>query len=375
MSTPPRRRIAALLLLAAASLTASRAQSPCAAGSATSDLATNNVRARLYNNGGLFWKGAGNVYNVPKAPEGAPITPNALFAASLWVGGRVGGQVRQAAASYGNWEYYPGPLDAEGRLPADCAPYNRIARITRADADSFRLGMIPVAVRSWPWQWGAPVVDGDGQPGNYNLDGGDRPELLGTETHWWVMNTMGPHLRTGSPPFPLEVQVTAFAAASGFPSLNDATFYRYRFIWRGTVPLTDFYAGFWTDMDLGNASDDFVGADSARAMVYAYNADDLDEGSDGYGVRPPAVGVALLPGIGGAPDPPVATARLALKSGARGDPRGGTEDYYNLLRGLFSNGDPTYRCGDSFSAAYASCGTTRYTFTGSPELGTGWTMR
>ena len=44
-----------------------RAQTPgtCATGTATKDLDINNVRARLYNTGNLFWRGGANVYNVP----------------------------------------------------------------------------------------------------------------------------------------------------------------------------------------------------------------------------------------------------------------------------------------------------------------------
>ena len=60
------------------------AQTPgtCLLGSASADLDVNNVRARLFNNGGLFWKGAGNVYNVPKVLPGKPITPNAITSSS-----------------------------------------------------------------------------------------------------------------------------------------------------------------------------------------------------------------------------------------------------------------------------------------------------
>ncbi len=117
----------ALLLLLVPGL--ARAQN-CTLGTASSDLDINNVRARLYNNGGLFWKGAGNVYNVPKAAPGQNITPNSIFAAGLWMGGKVGGQTRMAAAAYGNWELYPGPLDAAGSAPTDCAPYDRIFTVT-----------------------------------------------------------------------------------------------------------------------------------------------------------------------------------------------------------------------------------------------------
>ncbi len=79
----PRRRPMRTRLLIAAALalhTGAAAQSPCPA--ATADLDAGNVRARLYNDGALFWKGGGNVYNVPKALPGRPIVPNSVFSAS-----------------------------------------------------------------------------------------------------------------------------------------------------------------------------------------------------------------------------------------------------------------------------------------------------
>ncbi len=286
------RRALLLLLLFAPRLYA-QTSSTCLAGSAVDTLDANNVRASLFNQGGLFWKGAGNVFNVPKARRGQPITPNALFAYGLWFGGYEGNELRQASATYSDWEFVPGPLDAQGQPPSDCTPYDRIAALRLADLNALRQGVVTEAVRAWPWQWGAPVVDGDGVPGNYNLAGGDRPELLGTESHWWVMNAMGPHPRTGSKPFPLEVQATAFAAPTipGFSAapglaVNNSVLVRYRLLYRGAAPLTETYFGFFADPDLGNATDDYVGSDTLLRMGYVYNADNFDEGSDGYGTAP-----------------------------------------------------------------------------------------
>ncbi len=54
--------------------------------------------------------------------------------------------------------------------------------------------------------------------------------------------------------------------------------------------------GYWTDPDLGNASDDYVGTDTTLDMIYVYNGDNEDEGSDGYGTAPPALGISFLQG-------------------------------------------------------------------------------
>ncbi len=159
----------------------------CAPAEAEAYLDVNNVRARILNNGALFWRGDPFVYEVPKG-GGA----NALFTSSIWIGGRSSGELRVAAARYGNWQFWPGPLDDQGRPPTDCAPYDRIYEITRNDLITYaETGIATDNLRHWPWSLGAPVVDGDGIEHNYNLDDGDRPALMGDQMLWWVMNDAG----------------------------------------------------------------------------------------------------------------------------------------------------------------------------------------
>ncbi len=255
-------------------------------------LEANNVRARILNNGNLFWRVSPHVYEVPR---GSGV--NAIFNAGLWVGGLVEGELRIAAARYGAYEFWPGPLDENGSPPDDCAPYDRIYKVTAGDLDAFnKTGFISPRLLEWPWQLGAPVVDGDGNPHNYNLLGGDRPELLGSSMLWWVMNDRGnTHNGTDSEPIGLEVQVTAFAG-SGEGDLDNTTFYRYKLIYKGTDPLREAYMSLYMDPDLGNFDDDYVGSDSIKGIGYVYNADNDDEGNEGYGAAPPALGVAFLHG-------------------------------------------------------------------------------
>ncbi|HYE56934.1 MAG TPA: hypothetical protein VD948_00435, partial [Rhodothermales bacterium] len=226
-----------LLLLLVLPVSPTFAQAPCEIGTASDTLDANNVRASLYNNGLLFSNRSGNIYNVPKAPPGQPIQPNALWVANLWFGGYIGSKLVNATTGYATGQFNPGPLNPQGRPFSDCTRYDRIFKVTLADIQALRTGTITEAVRAWPWAWGAPVSDGDGVPDNYNLGGSDRPELMGTESHWWVMNAMGPHGRRDS--FPLEVQVTAFAMPSlptfqaRIPAIYNSTLYRYRLLWRG----------------------------------------------------------------------------------------------------------------------------------------------
>ncbi len=328
----------------------------CNQGSASKDLDGNNIRARLYNNGHLFWKGSGNVYTVPIGGEA-----NSIFASGIWIAGRdEAGAIRAALTDYGPFEFWPGPLDANGNAPADCSLFDRIFKITRSDLDRLNQGG-PASgdILDWPWQLGAPVVDGDGNPNNYNLEGGDRPELIGEQTAWWVMNDVGNvkgFSQTG--PIGLEVQVTAFAFRTA-DALNNTTFYKYTIIHKGSQALSDTYFGIWSDPDLGNAADDYVGSDTTLGLGYVYNGTDNDQGFDGYGTTPPALAYdffqgPLIPSPGNTQIDPDGTVhedarRIQMTqfvyynndSTVQGNPcrpGGCPEDPYNYLQGIWRDG-------------------------------------
>ncbi|HMB93326.1 MAG TPA: T9SS type A sorting domain-containing protein, partial [Rhodothermales bacterium] len=89
---------------------------------------------------------------------------------------------------------------------------------------------------------------------------------------------------------------TAFAF--DVPGLwGNTTFYRYRLRYRGTEPLEAAWLGFYADIDVGNCCDDYVGTDTTLGMVYGYNSDNFDEGTDGYRETPPAVGYSFVQGL------------------------------------------------------------------------------
>ena len=126
----------------------------------------NNVRARILNNGNLFWRGSPNVYNVPKG-GGA----QAMYTSGIWIGGNVGGQLRVAAARYGNYHFWAGPLDDDGSPPADCSQFDRLYKVSLDDIQFYEAtgGATPDLV-SWPTGLGAPTY---AAPGNQIDDDGD----------------------------------------------------------------------------------------------------------------------------------------------------------------------------------------------------------
>ncbi|NND73176.1 MAG: T9SS type A sorting domain-containing protein [Rhodothermales bacterium] len=329
----------------------------CNLGSATKDLDINNVRARLYNTGGLFWKGSGNVYTVPKEGEA-----NAIFASGIWIGGiDPAGDLRFAGTAYGPFEFWPGPIDEDGTPPSDCSEYDHLFKVSAADLQTLEdTGEATEDIENWPYDLGAPVTDGDGDPANYDIEAGDRPTLIGDQMVWWVMNDAGNVKEWSfSEPLGLEIQVTAFAFDQPGPMQN-ATFYKYRLENKGLVDLNDVYLGIWSDPDLGNAADDFVGSDTTRGLGIVYNGTDVDQGFDGYGDQPPALAYdfvqgPLVPDMTAGPPwiDPDGTQYPGMKrlkmskfvyynsdSAAQGNPNGNSMEPYDYLRGIWRDGRP-----------------------------------
>ncbi len=236
-----RATIGLAMTVAVATPGASQSVGDCDASTASAILDANNVRARLYNNGGLFWKASGPMYNVPKS------TPaNAIYNHQIWIGGLIDGELHMAGSDYGPWEFWPGPLDRKGNPPLDCSVYDRMYSVRRSEVEAYdQTGTMTDDLRDWPFDLGAPVVDGDGNPDNYNLAGGDRPAIKGDQTVWWIMNDMGnEHQWSEAPPMQIDVRVTAYAFS--YPRrLQNTTFYQYELTNRGPTDIESIFFGTW----------------------------------------------------------------------------------------------------------------------------------
>ncbi|WP_412060214.1 hypothetical protein [Rubrivirga sp. IMCC45206] len=353
----------------------------CALGEAEAFLDEGDVRAALYNLGGLFWRGSQAQYEVPKYSGLVP-----LFNASLWVGGRADGALRFAGSTYGPWEFWPGPLDATGQTTAaTCAEADRIWVVSSTDLAAYDAsGTASADLAEWPVGLGAPFyadTNGNGaqdageptvslDPGDpgygtkaLDLGAGERPVVFGAQSAWWVMNDAGgAHEWSGAPPLGIEVRVTAWTVGADPAELAQSTFYRYEIVNRSTDVLDDVYAGLYIDADLGNFNDDYQHADSTRGMHVFYNGDNDDEGGGGYGTPPPAVGIDVLSGA--------SSALHTLKSS--GFPANGPRDgdqAYARLRGLLNDGTPMHVGGFGLET---SGPTTVWSYPGDPLTGAFW---
>ena len=339
----------------------------CSIGLAQRDLDVNNVRARVFNFGGIaYGNGAESQYVVPKASGNSPI-----YASGVWIGGMVGSELRTAAATYENFEFWPGPLGADGRPvnPNDCTQYDRIFKVGASDVQTYEsTGQASPDLADWPVDLGAPVIDGDSIAGNYDLAAGDRPELIGDQAVWWIMNDVGnAHNNTQAPPIGVEVRVHAFAFNRA-DALGNTTFFKYNITYKGDEPLADTYLSIFSDPDLGDATDDFVGVDTSLSLGYVYNAGPIDAV---YGPGP-AAGYDFFQGpVSAEGDTLGVTSFMYFINGGPD----GTEDpelsqeIYNVQRGFWRGGQGLTAQG----LGYQTDGpVTKFAYPGDPVAGAYW---
>ena len=318
----------------------------CSPATSSTELDINNTRALIQTGGDMWWDFTRAQYEIPKNSG-----HTALFAGSLWLGGRdISGQLKVAAQMFraSGQDFWTGPLsliDAEID-PATCVEYDRHFPTTRAEvaefvgwfeagiddaangtskqADQYPGYSIPANILDYPAKGRAfppyneaddlaPFVDRNGD-GDYDPTQGDYPaydlnnssdckerivNLFGDQNLWWVFNDKGNvHTETGAASIGMEIRAQAFAFATN-DEINDMTFYNYELVNRSTFTLTDTYFGQWVDADLGCSDDDLVGCDVQRGLGYCYNGDNSDEdcrGVVGYGTLPPAIGVDFFQG-------------------------------------------------------------------------------
>ena len=337
----------------------------CQIGRATGTLNVNQVQATVFTTGTLFYgPGDASLYFVPQQSRLSPV-----YASSVWVAGLVDGELRVAGTTYGQggtnndyFEFWPGPLNDDATLVnPDCSVYDKIYVVSRTDIQAYDAGGAPTPdLRDWPADLGAPVIDGDGDPDNYNLAGGDRPDIIGDQSLWYILNDVGNlHRTTQSEPIGVEVLIQAFSFARD-NALGQTTFYKYTINYKGDEPLEEAYLSVFSDPDLGDAGDDFVGVDPEISLGYVYNADNVDGGANGYGTAPPAVGYDFFQGplvdSDGDGDVDDDDERLGLTSfmyfingdANRGDP-GDAQEYYRIMQGRWSDGTPMTAFGTGYN--------------------------
>jgi len=375
------------------SLQEKRLSGGCAISKAQTDLNVNDVRARIFSCGDMWWDLVGLAkYEVPKVIEAGGVSRTSLFAGSLWIGGFESNNLKIAAMTYrqSGVDFFSGPLDTitANTDPASCNSWDNLYQVTSAEIQAFKLDNTQITndIATWPGNGNgyngsqnfsrsmAPFVDLN-HDGRYDPSNGDYPDVPGDQALWYVYNDKGAaHGETKGDPIGLECQETAFAFSTN-DELNDMTFYKTVVINRSRNTLDSTWFGQWVDPDLGYAFDDYVGCDTSRNLGYDYNGEDVDPGVTGYGKNPPAVGVGFFHGpVNPKTGKEIGMSKFLYYNNDFGNPNSNPSaplDYYHYLEGYWRNGQVMRYGKDGVSGSVP----TSYMFTGDPAANTGWTEK
>lgn len=338
-------------------------------------LDVNNIASYFWNDGEFYSNPAADYGPGFEWPKGSGI--HAIFSSALWIGAKVfesgvSESIRVATAGHFGSEYRPGRVDSKTGLPEDWRqPHLKIYKVQpHIDNPNINTDLL-----NWPIDYGAPWIDldGDGKwnpykdkpgikmPGGYTI-----PDMM----LFFVYNDADPLYHTliwgGSKPLGAEIRKTAWA----YTSLPDVQFLKFQIINKSVREWNSSYIGIWSDTDLGDPFDDYSGCDirldsngKRYDLGFVYNGDD-DDGSGGYGDKPPAFGFKLLNG------PKYMNAFSVYCNPGQGRCTNqdwyGPQSYsqtYNRLRGLGNSGRPYVTPNGD---------TTTFMFNGDPVAGTGW---
>ncbi|MFC2084186.1 hypothetical protein ACFLS9_03935 [Bacteroidota bacterium] len=262
-------------------------------------IAINNILMWISNNGdgshdpgtdggGFYW------------PDGLNGNISAVFEDGFVYGGKINDEIKVNGNTH-RQGLQAGYISPDG-TPSDVNdPVNKIWKI-RKDWQLLPDGpwkdQYEYDYNNWPGEYGAPYIDTDND--GIFTSGIDEPEFVGDEVLFYLANDLDPDrskFTYGSQPIGLEFRTTVW----GFNNddlLNDVIFKKYVVINRSGEQIEDMYFSYWSDDDLGYASDDYAGCDTLLDLGYVYNADNFDgtENYRFYGINPPAVGHMMVQG-------------------------------------------------------------------------------
>ncbi|MBL0340835.1 MAG: T9SS type A sorting domain-containing protein [Bacteroidetes bacterium] len=373
------------------------------------ELDVNDVAAGINAGGDMHWDLSNAKYEVPKGSG-----KNSVFTSALWIGALdQAGQLHLSAQTYRQTgdDFWPGPID-EIAVPFDSAStiaFNRVWKIDKWKIEEFKTNFllgnvtngtygVPEEMSSWPAK-GNGIVSGNLAPfvdfnanGFYNPMDGDYPEIKGDQMIYRIFNdSLADHSNSSGLKLGIEIHASAYSfycqgTADTNNVINRTTFYNYTIINRSQNNYDSLFVGLWCDMDLGNASDDYVGCDTTLATGFTYNGDNDDEMV--YGLNPPIQNVKILKGIladpgdgidndlDGTIDEPSERTTMNhfmyynnAAGGASTNPNG-ANDYWNYMQSIWLDGQHLTYGGDGRDPLNPP---TNFFYSGTPYAATGWT--
>ena len=289
-------------------------------------LDANNVVAGIGIGGNLFTTTTPTSYwDLFETPAGSG--KREIYTAALWITGRdIYGNIHCAANryfDYGN-DFFDGPITSTYTADYDNY-YKRVFKVSKTQITSFKVLHFPVtasqvdsAIKYWPAKGNqcvlndfhvnvdsilAPFVDLNSN-GIYEPLLGDYPDVTGDVNIFFVFNDKrSAHTETNGQPLNIEIRGLASSYVDyNVPSyieapINNTVFVQYQIQNKGQIAYQNLNLGLFVDPDIGCFQNDFVGCDTNRNMMFAYNGEDIDPDCDpetGYGSTHVALGVQML---------------------------------------------------------------------------------
>ncbi len=277
----------------------------------------NNAKGLIGNSGSFFNEPKSGIaaYEIPKATSPNQAKHFSIYDMSLVMEGRDSlNNLCGFSKVYDNNDLFTGPIDDYLSMyyGSDAIWKINKSEILTHISDFSKIGYtMPEAILKWPANGNvnlgnglklAPFVDVNHNT-VYEPNLGDYPLIKGDQAVYVIMNDYkGVRTDRSNQPqnhygkqFGMEIHVMAYQFGTN-DAINNTTFFNVKAFNRGNDNLHDVVFGVYTDFDLGNPQDDFIGSDSLRNMVFAYNGDAMDETNlqIGYGINPPAIGVKFL---------------------------------------------------------------------------------
>lgn len=221
-------------------------------------------------------------YNTVEDIETGALTNSIVYASGLWIGAvdSATGETRLAVAEYED-EYVPGPMSGGSFLPDN--PAFRVYKLYK-DSLAGNPNQDYSDYKEFAVDQGAPV------------DEFGEPDMIGDQMLWAVYNDADPEMHGNDAgktlPLGIEVRQTTFGYDRTDP-LGNVIFLRLRIFNKGSNVLNECYFSLWSDPDLGQFTDDFVGCDTNLSLGFCYNGDNSD---NQFGSSPPAVGYDFFQG-------------------------------------------------------------------------------
>ena len=288
-------------------------------------LGINQISTPIYPQNIQFWDAYTQQYGKAQYRYPKESNTTTIFNMALWIGGLdINDQVHFAGERYrqNGSDFWSGPLSADGNASSDSAvagQWFRTWKVNRVEINDHIAHFndnnyeMPEAIENWPAhgdhvleqaEYIAPFVDVD-QDLEYHPEQGDYPLIKGDETIFFVFNDQLVHTETGGTALGIEIHCMAwgFNKENEDNPYNSTIFLNYKIFNKSNETYFDTYLGVFSDLDLGNPEDDYIGCHVENGNYFIYNGDDYDEDISiyvdtifGYHSDIPSQGICMLGG-------------------------------------------------------------------------------